>query len=814
MIRTQGSFFHLATHNSSLILHIRESGHPELLHFGGRLRDREDGFSSLIQDFSFIPGIETAYSEEAGFSLQTISSLMPGSGKGDYRLPSIELEYADGTSICDFLYNGYRIYQGAVLQETDTEEREHSEEGYGEASPRSVPGAHALPIPRNPPETLEFILKEAVRDVYLYISYDLFPEHDVFACRTRVVNREPELQIHRIMSMNMDVEGDGWEFISLEGRWIREKYIQRGPIPRGRTSISSRRFASSAEHNPFIALASGNTGEDRGECMGFSLMYSGNHEMNLDRNEYGYVRVQCGIHDHDFRWTLSEGEQFNAPAAFFSFSSRGLGALSRQFHGFISDHVIPPRWRNSPRPLLFNSWEALYFDFNETRLLQLARKGKNMGMELFVVDDGWFKGRNNDHSSLGDWVADRKKLPGGVEALSRKIRKLGLQFGLWIEPEMVSPDSDLFRSHPEWAISSPHRTPSLGRHQLMLDMSNPAVVNYLHRELRELFLACEPDYVKWDMNRSISDPVSSYLPPARQKELGHRYTLGVYDLLKRLTDEFPNILLETCASGGNRFDTGMLFYSPQIWTSDNTDPVSRLKIQHGSSLLYPQHTAAAHVGSDPSHQTLRNSSISTRFHCAAFAPLGYELDLQSLSPFDEKIIAGQVELYKEHRELFQFGTFYRLASPFEGNTAVWQLYREETGSGVVGYFQFHQEASPLRERIRLKGLDPAKKYLIRTAPHFLNIRRFGELINGYLPFKVKASGLRGLAHKVISDNYLFPAETREVIAYGDELMEAGFRLWPQFTGTGYNDRVRIMVDVSSRLYIIRKEDGETGSGTE
>ncbi|AHC16159.1 alpha-galactosidase [Salinispira pacifica] len=822
MIAKHGSYFHLASHNSSLILHIRDSGHPELLHFGARIRDREDGFPGLIQDFSFIPGIETAYSEDGGFSLQTISALMPGSGKGDYRLPALELEYDDGSSICDFLYHDHRIYRNSGREHTREPSHSHadshadsvsnsdsqaaSQSPEPAVSPEPVPGARALPMPRAPGETLELILKEAVHQVFLHISYDLFPETDVFACRCRLVNRGRELHIHRIMSMNLDLSGDDWDFISLEGKWIREKHIQRSPVPRGRTSISSRRFASGADHNPFLILASPGTGETEGECMGFSLMYSGNHEMNLERSEYGQVRVQCGIHDHDFRWRLGEGEQFSAPAAFFSFSSGGLGALSIRFHRFIREHVIPPRWRNRTRPLLFNSWEALYFDFDETRLLQLAKKGKKLGMELFVVDDGWFQGRNDDHSSLGDWVADSKKLPGGIQGLSRKVRKLGLQFGIWIEPEMISPDSDLYRSHPEWAISSPLREPSLGRHQLMLDMSNPRVVDHLHQTLRTLFLDCEPDYVKWDMNRSISDPVSAHLPASRQKELGHRYTLGVYELLKRLTDEFPDILLETCASGGNRFDAGMLFYSPQIWTSDNTDPGSRVKIQHGSSLLYPQHCAAAHVGSDPSHQTLRNSSVSTRFHCAAFAPLGYELDLQSLSPFDEKIISGQVALYKEHRELFQFGTFHRLASPFEGNTAVWQLYSEETGTGIVGYFQLHQEASPVRERIRLRGLDPGKKYTIRTAPHFLNILRFGELINGYLPFKVKASGLRGLAHKVISDNYLFPAETREVSAYGDELMEAGFRLWPQFTGTGYNDRVRIMGDVSSRLYILQAVD--------
>jgi alpha-galactosidase len=444
----------------------------------------------------------------------------------------------------------------------------------------------------------------------------------------------------------------------------------------------------------------------------------------------------------------------------------------------------------------------MYFKFDQAKLLKLARAGKALGMELFVLDDGWFKGRNDDTTSLGDWQADTKKLPGGLKTLAKKVRALGLDFGIWVEPEMVSPDSDLYRAHPDWAIKLPRRSPSLGRNQLILDLTNPEVTDYLFQEIDRVIRESGAAYVKWDMNRSVSDLHSPALGPEKQKEQSHRHYLGLYSLLKRLTGAHPEVLFESCASGGNRYDLGMLYYMPQTWASDNTDPGERAHIQYGSSLLYPPSTLGAHVGSNPSHQVLRSNGVESRFNIAAFGILGYELDLTKLSHFDAKVIRNQVDFYKEHRRLFQFGQMRRILSPFDTNHAVWLVTSEDRQTAVLCYFQKFQKSSGGFESIPLKGLDKNCLYEIVTRQQYMNIERFGALINDYVPFEVKTTGVGGLVHKTICDNYLFPNEVQRTVAPGDELAHAGFKLNPQFTGSDFNENIRFIGDFGSRIYLI------------
>jgi alpha-galactosidase len=781
-------YLHLRTRNSSYIMEILPGGHIGQLYYGPALSSRED-YSSLHREFAIMPGNETAYSPQLGqYNLETCLLEFPGGGKGDYRSPALIARRGDGDRVIDPVYQSHRLSEDLA------------------EPPSGMPGTRGGTGGAESDEAMLTLLLEDTRgDLKLELEYRVLESCDVITRRVRVVNGgEADLDIDRIASLSLDLPPGDYRWHSLPGKWIAEKQLQSGSIRFGALELSSRRLVSSAEHNPFLAISEEGTDEHRGDAYGFSLIYSGNHRTVAEQSPHRLLRIQLGIGDEDFCWRLAPGESFESPEAVMTFSTEGFGGMSRNFHRYIEDHIIPPAWRRRPRPLLFNSWEALYFDFDEEKLMKLARAGAKLGMELFVLDDGWFAGRNDDRSSLGDWVADRKKLPGGLERLANRVRALGLEFGVWVEPEMVSPDSELYRSHPEWAIQTPGREPSLGRNQLILDLSNPAVIDYLEESMNRVFAACNPAYVKWDMNRCSSDLYSPTLPPDRQGELAHRYVMGLYELLSRLVSAWPDILFEGCASGGNRFDMGILYYMPQIWTSDNTDPGSRMKIQHGSSWVYPPHCAGAHVGSDPSHQLLRNNSIETRFHVAAFGALGYELNLTKLSPFERKVITRQVELYKAYRELFQFGELYRLASPFQGNLAVWQTMADDGSAGILGWFQQSQEAGSVYETLRLRGLDPGATYRIETLPHVFNIARFGELINEYVPFEVRSSGVRGMAHKLIADNYLFEGEIQTVEAPGDELMYAGFRPLNQFGGTGYNDRIRIMGDISSRLYAITR----------
>ena len=573
------------------------------------------------------------------------------------------------------------------------------------------------------------------------------------------------------MSLQEDLPDSTFELVSFDGTWIRERHPNSRELSPGIFTIDSKKGVSSSDHNPFVILKRKDTSEEFGEAFGFSLLWSGNFEMSVEVNPHKLTRLLLGINSFDFSYRLEPHETFVTPEAVCSYTMNGLATLSHHFHDVINQHLIPLHWQHVDRPILLNNWEATYFQFTESKLLQLAKKAKKVGIELFVLDDGWFGKRDDDTSSLGDWTVHQKKIPSGLRKLVQKINHIGLDFGIWVEPEMVSPDSDLFRTHPDWAISHPKSTPSLGRNQLVLDLSNPLVRDYLVEVLSLLFESAAITYCKWDMNRNLSDLYSNYLPANRQMELSYRYTLGLYDILERLTKKFPKILFESCASGGNRFDMGMLYYMPQTWTSDNTDAHERQKIQYGTSFLYPPSTMGAHVSNSPNSQVVRSTSIETRFHTAMFGLLGYELDLTRLSPFDLFAMKNQIAFYKLHRHTLQFGRFYRRGNPFHDNEFLWISQNQETEEALVGLFQTKSNPNPGYQFFRLPMLSTHSSYHVTSRVQNHHLSLFGDLVKHALPIHLKAYSL---PFAFLSARYKLKTEQDDFIQDGPSLSCRGF----------------------------------------
>lgn len=776
---TDDNYFHMYTANTSYIIKIGDTNHINSIYYGKRIREKES-YESLNQVFDVPVGLEPTYSSEIANSYLNTACLEWSSfGRSDLREPPIHIVLSDNTRVIDLVYTKHQILNG--------KERLISMPCFFENGDRV--------------DTLIITLVDTIFDICVELHYNVFYDKDIITRHVKVINNGEPLTIDRIMSFNIDFGTSCYDMINLSGHWIKEKHIQRQALTKGIHIIDSKRLASGAEHTPFIALVEPSATEHHGDCYGFSLVYSGNYQGMVQVSAHDIVRVQMGINPFDFTWNLGKGDSFVSPEVVMTFSPNGLNGMSQNFHKAIRENLITKAWQYKERPILFNSWEAMYFDFNEHKLLKLASEGKTLGMELFVLDDGWFGKRDDDTTSLGDWYEDYKKLPNGLEGLSKKIKDMGLQFGLWVEPEMISQQSDLFRAHPDWAIMLPNRKPCLGRNQLMLDLSNEEATDYLYDTLSQLFIRANVDYVKWDFNRSATDMYSTSLSQSNQQSLSHRYYLGLYSLLQKLMDTFPNVLFESCASGGNRHDLGMLYYMPQTWISDNTDAMERLNIQYGGSLLFPLDTMGAHVGSSPSHQTLRKNPMETRYNVAAFGALGYELNLLTISNYDKKTITKQIEHYKKYRSTIQLGTFYRLMSPFDSNNCIWMSV-DSKKNAVLGYYQKLKRSNPGHERIRLKALSENKLYDVCTREHYINIEKFGELINHVLPIKITTTGIKGLVHKTISNNYLYKGEIQKTSAYGDELMNAGLRLYNQFMGTGLSEKTMLVGDFGSRMYNI------------
>jgi len=773
--------FHLSTKKTSYVFRVSDTNHLLHLYYGPKLNDPIDPERVELRHMVEL-GNSTTYREETKpFSLNDVLLEMSTFGKGDYRDPMVHLEFEDGTRVSDFLYEDYTVTTG---------------------KPPLNELPHTHPDQDEKIETLIVRMKDAIVDVTIELFFSVFDQKDCIARSMNIMNGSKQKTIiHKAMSFNFDHFESNFEMVTLDGAWIRERHVTNRQLGYGITKIDSKKGVSSSDHNPFLVLKRKNTEEQMGECYGFALVYSGSFEATVEVNPHDMLRVLMGINSFDFKWVLSQGDNFQTPEAILTYSNEGLNRLSQNYHDLIKQNLVRGAWKGKPRPVLINNWEATYFDFNESKLLRLAKAAKKLGVELFVLDDGWFSSRDDDTTSLGDWTVNHKKLPKGLENLSRKIKKIGLDFGIWVEPEMVSIKSRLYENHPDWAIRLPNREPSFGRNQLILDLSNVSVQEYILDSLRKLFNESKISYCKWDMNRNFSDLFSGNLDMERQSELLHRYVLGLYKVLETLTKEFPHILFESCSSGGNRFDFGMLYYMPQTWTSDNSDAVERLKIQYGTSYAYPPSTMGAHVSSVPNHQVLRITPLETRYNVAAFGLLGYELDCTKLTRFERKTIKRQIDYYKTYRSLFQYGDFYRIKSPFEENVCIWMVVNSEKSEAILGYYQILSKPNPGYEKMKTLGLSENKTYNVQTRPQYINLHSFGDLASRVLPISINS---KGIIFNILANNHLMNQEVESHIWTGDWLMSDGFTPMHQFTGSGYNEFVRLMGDFGSRIYHIKE----------
>ncbi len=685
---------HLTNGRLSYVIRVLEDGTLGQLHVGAALTPGRTYRHLVPQPFE---GFDNRTGEPIALELPT-----PGSG--DFRIPALTVEQADGSTVLELRYRSHRIVAGKPAAVAE-------------------PGLVALPATYVEDDaeatTVEVDLLDVRSGLEITASYTIFRDVDAVARSLRIRNGgTAPARISAAMSASLDLPDADWLFVQLSGAWARERHVVSTPLRTGRQAVSSARGSAGHQDNPFIALLRPTTTEDAGEAFGFSLVYSGNFLAEAEVDPHDTTRVRIGIDPETFSWSLEPGASFRTPEAVVAWSGSGLGTLSDTYHRLYRERLARGPWRDRPRPVLLNNWEGTYFDFDEERILAIAAASRDLGVELFVLDDGWFGKRDNDDSSLGDWFVDRRKLPNGIDGLARKVEALGIRFGLWIEPEMISERSRLFEEHPDWAIGIPGRHRTESRSQFVLDMSRPEVVDHLFDVLSDVLRGAPVSYVKWDYNRYITEPFSLALPADRQGEFFHRYILGLYDLYGRLTSAFPDILFESCAGGGGRFDPGLLAFAPQAWTSDDTDAVERLRIQWGTSLAYPTSSMAAHVSAVPNHQVGRLTSLATRAAVAFFGVFGYELDATALSAAERTEIADQIAFYLRHREVFQFGRFVRLRSPFEGdgNATAWLSVDEDARAAVVGYYQVLARPVQGPERLRLRGLDPTASYRVTTWP--------------------------------------------------------------------------------------------------
>ncbi len=602
--------------------------------------------------------------------------------------------------------------------------------------------------------TLTVFLEDEVTHIRLELLYTIF-ETGALARSAKIVN-DGEGPVHLLtaMSLCMDLPDSDYEWVQLSGAWARERHVKVRKLEQGIQAVDSMRGHSSHEHNPFIALKRPAADEFQGEAIGFSLVYSGNFLAQAQVDTHDTTRILMGIHPSWFDWKLDAGESFQTPEAVMVYSTEGLNGMSRIFHKLYGKRLARGYWRDRARPVLLNNWEATYFDFTKERLIEIAKKAKECGVELFVLDDGWFGQRSHERAGLGDWVANPERLADGIEGLAEEIEGLGMQFGLWFEPEMVNKDSDLYREHPDWIIETPERHSSHGRFQYVLDFSRKEVVDKIYEMMEKILGGAKVSYVKWDMNRSITECYSSALPADRQGEVFHRYILGVYDLYDRLTSRFPKVLFESCASGGGRFDPGILYYAPQGWASDDSDAVERLKIQYGTSFCYPVSSIGSHVSMAPNHQVYRNTPLHTRANVAYFGTFGYELDLNKLSDREQEQVKEQIRFMKKYREVLQFGDFYRLKSPFDGNVTAWMVVNEKRTLALVGWYRVLCGVNMPFTRIKLQGLKDEYRYEIagREGWYFGNeLMNLGLITTDY----ASGEGAEGELYKGDFDSGIF-----------------------------------------------------------
>lgn len=685
LFNEQSRTFHLTNDKISYIMTVLPNGHLSQVYFGKKVHDKAD-FSYLIQSCA---RPTTSYISEEFHNIISLSHIRqeyPVYGTSDYRQPAIEICQTNGSKISDFHYQSHSISNGKPkLENLPATYTENDDEAL----------------------TLTIHLQDPVTLVEIDLLYTIFAQNGIIARSAKIYNQgKDDVHLTTAMSLCLDLPDCDYEWLQFSGTWSRERHLKVRKLEQGITAINSTRGHSSHEHNPFIILKRPTTDENKGEAIGFSLIYSGNFLAQAEVDTHDVTRILMGINPTTFDWKLEPNTSFQTPEAVMIYTDDGLNNLSQSFHKLFQKRLARGYWRDKARPILINNWEATYFDFNEDKLVTIASKAKECGVELFVLDDGWFGKRTSDYAGLGDWYPNTDRLPNGIKGLAERIENLGMKFGLWIEPEMTNMDSDLYRNHPDWILHVPNRNSCECRHQYVLDYSRKEVVDYIYNMLAKILREAKVSYIKWDMNRSITECYSVALPADRQGEVFHRYILGVYDLYERLTSEFPHILFESCASGGARFDPGLLYYAPQGWASDDSDAIERLKIQYGTSFAYPISSIGSHVSVTPNHQVYRLTPLHTRANVAYFGTFGYELDLNKLTPAEQEEVKEQIKFMKEYREVFQFGTFYRLSSPFENNVTAWMVVSEDKETAIVGWYRVLNGINLPYSRIYLQGLNP------------------------------------------------------------------------------------------------------------
>ena len=686
----QNRIFKIDTERSSYVIAVvDEEGFLAHVYYGPYIRETALAYRLRLDDYPFVPSKNGR--ERLSF-LDSLPQEFPGNDLGDFRESAVEITDEAGHHAVQFFYDSYVI---------------HTEKP-------GLPGLPATFGTSGSGMTLDITLKEPVLGLEAVLSYSVFVDCEAIVRSVRIVNSsEQEIRLDKIMSMSLDMDDEGYQMLSLHGGWARERQMEFRTIGHGKQSVGSVRGESSHQEHPFVALVGEHASEETGNVYGFHFIYSGNFLAQVEKNQFDMLRVSVGIHPKGFGWSLKPGESFTAPEVACVFSDKGLGGMTRNYHDLYRNHLIRSEYLDKERPVLINNWEATYFEFDSEKLLSIAREAKKAGIEMLVMDDGWFGHRDDDNSSLGDWEVNEEKLKGGLKKLVDEVNEIGLKFGIWFEPEMVSPESKLYKAHPDWAIQIPGRKGCLSRNQYVLDLSRKEVVEYVYESVAKILRSANIAYVKWDMNRHLTDLGSATLGKERQGELFHRYVLAVYELQERLMMEFPELLLENCSSGGARFDPGMLYYSPQIWCSDDTDAIERLKIQEGTALLYPLSTMGAHVSDCPNHAIGRVTPFQTRGDVALAGTFGYELDITKIPEEDRKLIPNQIQTYHKYHHLIRRGDYYRIASyQRNGEYDCYLVAAKDQSEALMTYVQVMARPGVPARFIKVPGLAPEKSYRI------------------------------------------------------------------------------------------------------
>lgn len=679
--------FKLDAKDTSYVFGVIDEGFLVHGYFGKKIEDGDLTYLLRLEENPWVPKTNM---RDMGTFMDMTAFEYPCHGRGDYREPCLMVMDDEGMTTTDLRYVSHRTYNGKPALE----------------------GLPATFANENEAETLEVTCIDKHTGLEAVLVYTVFENLDVVTRSVRLKNTgKAPLNVKRVLSMCVDFDNDGYDLITLNGSWARERCIERSKLHHGKQGVDSVKGESSHQNNPFMALVSHNADEDMGEAYGFNFVYSGNFFAQAEVTQNKCTRAVMGINHFDFNWLLGPNEEFVAPEVVMVYSDKGIGKMSRTFHDLYRQHLIRGEYKDKRRPILINNWEATYFNFDTDKLIGIAKEASKLGIEMLVMDDGWFGHRDSDNSSLGDWFVYEKKIKGGLKYLVDEVNKLGMKFGIWFEPEMISPDSELYKKHPEWAIQVRGREMTMSREQYVLDYSNKEVRDYVYGMMKAVLDSANIEYIKWDMNRQLTEVGSTSLPKNRQRELWHRYVLGVYDLMNRLTTDYPHILLENCSGGGARFDAGMLYYSPQIWCSDDTDAIERLKIQHGTSICYPASAMGAHVSDCPNHTVGRSTPFATRGNVAMVGTFGYELDVTRIPQEDRDAIPAQIAEFNKYNPIVRTGDQYRIGNVFEDNMwDAWIFVAKDKSEAVFTYVQVLGRPNYRSRRIKLKGLDPDASY--------------------------------------------------------------------------------------------------------